>query len=181
MRRGALKKYQIVTRLFQGALWESHRMRSLLTLTAILTLLMLVSSASTAAVDMSTPAGRWIIIDEKSGYQAGVIDIAEIGGEFEGKILKLLPHPGGIKAKDPVCAQCPGDLKNRPLIGMKIMSGLKKDGDAWDGGSILDTDSGDSYSVILRLADGGRKLVVRGYIGISLIGRSQTWIRDTNP
>jgi uncharacterized protein (DUF2147 family) len=154
-------------------------MRSLFTLAATLTLLMLASPASAGAVDMSTPAGRWIIIDEKSGYQAGIIDIAEIGGEFEGKIFKLLPHPGGLKAKDPVCAQCPGDLKNKPLIGMKIMSGLKRDGDTWDGGSILDTDSGDTYSVILRLADGGRKLVVRGYFGISLIGRSQTWIRDT--
>lgn len=153
-------------------------MRILLTVTAALTLL--ASATSAGSVDVSTtPAGRWVVIDDKTGYPSSIVEIADVAGEFQGRIVKLLPHPGATRSKDPVCTACPGDRKDKPIIGMTVMSGLKKDGDAWDGGSVLDTDSGNSYSVNLHLADGGRKLVVRGYIGISLFGRSQTWIRDT--
>jgi uncharacterized protein (DUF2147 family) len=63
------------------------------------------------------------------------------------------------------------------MKGLLVISGVHRDGDVWDGGEILDPDIGKVYRVKLKLADGGKKLLVRGYIGFSLFGRTQTWIR----
>ena len=68
-------------------------------------------------------------------------------------------------------------MKNQPVEGMTIMSGVKKDGDVWDGGKITDPKTGKVYKVKLTLDSGGQKMDVRGYIGFSLLGRSQTWYR----
>ena len=131
-----------------------------------------------ASADTQSPVGRWTVTNS-DGYPSSIIEIWDSGGKLQGKVLKLIPHPGS-KSGPAICSACSGDLKDKPIVGMTVMKGLKKDGDEWNGGSILDTDSGDSYSLILRLADGGRKLVLRGYIGISLIGRSMTWTRDAS-
>jgi uncharacterized protein (DUF2147 family) len=64
------------------------------------------------------------------------------------------------------------------ILGMTIITDMKKDGDGWDNGQILDPENGKIYKCKMRLEDGGNKLVVRGYIGVSLLGRSQTWIRQ---
>lgn len=63
---------------------------------------------------------------------------------------------------------------------MTIMKNMKSDGDGWDGGKILDPDIDTKYSCKMHLEDEGKKLVVRGYIGFSLIGRTQVWIRQSN-
>ncbi len=72
---------------------------------------------------------------------------------------------------------CTDDRKDKPVQGLQIIRGMQPDGDAWTGGTILDPETGTIYRCSMHLADGGRTLVVRGYIGISLLGRSQTWIR----
>ena len=64
----------------------------------------------------------------------------------------------------------------QPVIGLVILSGLKKDGAEYTGGKILDPDNG--YSSKIQLTDAGKKLNVRGYIGISMLGRSQIWLRQ---
>ena len=78
-----------------------------------------------------------------------------------------------------MCVKCPGERRNQPKKGLLVISGVHRDGDVFgDGGEILDPDTGKIYRVKLKLADGGKKLQVRGYIGFSLIGRNpQTWIR----
>ncbi len=73
----------------------------------------------------------------------------------------------------PVCKKCDGERKNKPIEGMTIMWGLKKDGDEWSGGQILDPSKGKIYKVTIKLIDGGNKLDVHGFIGFSLIGRSR--------
>ena len=181
MGSGCSKIYVDTNSALRGSSCEFSKrrehMRSLVALSGILTLLLSATAASAGGADLSTPVGRWTVIDEKSGYPSSIIEIWDSGGELQGRVLKLIPHPGS-KSGPAICSACSGDLKDKPIVGMTVMKGLKKDGDEWNGGSILDTDSGDSYSLILRLADGGRKLVLRGYIGISLIGRSMTWSRD---
>jgi uncharacterized protein (DUF2147 family) len=81
-----------------------------------------------------------------------------------------------VKAKG-VCFACGDDRKDKPAMGLEIIRGLRRDGDAWDGGAILDPENGKVYSCSARLAGGGNKLLLRGYIGISLLGRTQTWLR----
>jgi uncharacterized protein (DUF2147 family) len=132
-------------------------------------------SAVLAADD--TPAGRWVTIDDKDGSPRSVIEIADAGGVLEGRIVKIYDRPGHDSVH--ICKRCDGALKDKPVIGMTIINGLKRDGDGWDGGTIFDPSSGRTYSAEMHMADAGHKLVVRGYYGISLIGRSQTWIRES--
>ena len=140
---------------------------------AVSFLLACPSRASEASV-----IGRWVTVDDKTGAPRSVVEIAEADGTLQGKIAKIYDEPG--QSPSDLCTKCSGDLKDKPILGMKILAGLKRDGDAWDGGTILDPDSGNVYSATLGLSDSGKKLVVRGYLGISLFGRSQTWIREAS-
>ena len=124
----------------------------------------------------TTPVGVWKTIDDKTKTEKAQIRITEAGGVYSAKIEKLL----AADAKpDSVCDKCSDDRKDKPIVGMEIMRGVKRsDSDnTWDGGTILDAAEGKVYKVRLQTADGGKKLEVRGYIGMPMMGRTQTWIR----
>ncbi len=131
---------------------------------------------SARSTDVSSPVGRWRTIDDDTKKPKSIVAITEKDGKLEGTIEELLdpnrPEP------DPLCKKCEGERKNQPIRGMKILWGVKKSGDTWTGGKILDPNNGKVYRVNLTPADGGKKLVVRGYVGIALIGRTQEWIRE---
>ncbi len=132
--------------------------------------------ASTAALAQTSPVGVWKTIDDKTKTERAQIRISEAGGVFSGKLEKLL----AADAKpDSVCDKCSDDRKDKPIVGMEIMRGVKRaEGDnLWDGGTILDAAEGKVYKVRLQLAEGGKKLEVRGYVGMPMLGRTQTWIR----
>ena len=114
--------------------------------------------------------------DDKSGKPKSIVAIAEEDGKLVGTVEKLLDPPKDDP--EPRCKKCEGDRKDQPILGMKILWGMKKDGSGWSGGRILDPDNGKTYRCNLALADGGKKLDVRGFIGIALIGRTQTWVRE---
>jgi len=137
--------------------------------------LALLGAQSVAAADLS-PLGRWRTIDDKTGEQTGVVEITQAGDVITGRIVKIVPKPGD--PANPVCKKCDGPEKDQPIVGMMILKGFRRDGDGWDGGTILDPRSGNVYNSEFHLDDDGRKLLVRGYIGISLFGRTATWIRD---
>jgi uncharacterized protein (DUF2147 family) len=134
----------------------------------------LAASALPALAANDSPVGKWKTIDDKTNEVKSIVEITENGGLLEGKVLQVLKSEHG---PHPVCANCDGERKNKPIEGMTIMWGLKKDGDEWSGGQILDPAKGKIYKVTLKLEDGGQKLDVHGYIGFSLIGRSQEWVR----
>jgi uncharacterized protein (DUF2147 family) len=134
------------------------------------------TAGSMAAADDASPVGRWRTFDDRTGHESGLVEIARTGDALEGRVVRIIPRAG--EPADPVCKKCDGPEKNQRVIGMTILKGFKRDGDEWDGGTILDPRSGSVYSSELRLDDGGRKLLVRGYIGISLLGRTQTWLRE---
>jgi uncharacterized protein (DUF2147 family) len=136
--------------------------------------LALIASTLPALAATESPVGKWKTIDDKTHEVKSIVEISENGGLLEGKVLQVLKSEHG---PHPVCAECDGERKNKPIEGMTIMWGLKKDGDEWSGGQILDPAKGKIYKVTLKLEDGGRKLDVHGYIGFSLIGRSQEWVR----
>jgi uncharacterized protein (DUF2147 family) len=123
-----------------------------------------------------TPAGLWKTIDDNTGQAKGLVRIREVNGQYEGKIEKAFPKPGEDPA--PKCDKCGGSRRNQPVLGMTILWGLTRQGDEFQGGEILDPENGKIYRAKMKLTDGGKKLEVRGFIGISLLGRSQIWLRE---
>lgn len=125
------------------------------------------------AFAQSSPIGVWKTIDDKTGKEKSYVRIYETkAGKLQGEVIKILT-PG---KEDAVCDKCDGENKNKPIKGLTIIWGLEKDGDSWSGGQILDPNSGKKYKCSMKL-DGNNKLSVRGYVGISLMGRTQTWTR----
>lgn len=121
--------------------------------------------------------GQWKTIDDKTGKAKSVIEIYEKDGIYQGKIIKLFREP--TEDQNPKCDKCSDVLKDKPILGMQNLNGLKKDSDTkWSGGEILDPNNGKTYSCKAELIEGGKKLSLRGFIGFSLIGRSQTWERE---
>lgn len=120
--------------------------------------------------------GRWQQIDEDDGKPNSVIQILERDGFFEGVIVSIFSRPG--EDLDPVCSKCSDQRKGQRVIGMKILSGFKRMGLAYTDGEILDPDNGQVYRTKMKLSADGKTLVVRGYIGVSLFGRSQIWLRE---
>lgn len=139
---------------------------------AIAACLLLGSALVLAAND--TPVGTWRQIDDVTGKPKSVIEITEEHGKLQGKVLRVLFSDEGLH---PICKKCEGERKDQPVEGMVIMWNVVKDGQKWGDGKILDPKNGKIYKVKLSLADGGQKLDVRGYLGFSLLGRTQTWER----
>ena len=141
----------------------------------------LLFAAGTAIAASDSPVGSWKQVDDVTGKPKSIIQISEVDGHLQGKVMQVMNLSAEEIARDgqhPLCHQCDGDRKDKPIEGMTIMWGVSKDDEVWDGGKILDPKSGKVYKVKLALADGGNKLDVRGYIGFSLFGRSQTWVRQ---
>lgn len=113
--------------------------------------------------------GKWKTIDDETGQAKSIVEIAKKSdGKYYGKVSQLL-----IKPEHANCIDCKDDRKNKPILGMEIIRGLKKDGDEFSGGTITDPKTGKTYKC--TISRDGEKLNVRGYIGFSFIGRSQTW------
>lgn len=116
--------------------------------------------------------GKWKTVDDVTGKERGVVEIYEHNGKVYGKIIEILDP----KHKDKKCVLCEGDDKNKPILGMNFIRGLKKEGNEYSGGKILDPQNGKLYKCYITL-ENSDKLKVRGYIGISLFGRTQYWYR----
>lgn len=146
-------------------------MRNLITLS----LLTLGLTMASAWADNASPVGVWKNLDDVSGKPKALVRITEKDGVLSGRIEKLF-RPAD-QEQNPKCAKCPGVAKDQPLVGLMMMWGLKQNGDGYDGGEILDPANGKVYKSKMRLIDGGKKLDVRGYVGVPMFGRTQTWER----
>jgi uncharacterized protein (DUF2147 family) len=122
-----------------------------------------------------SPIGIWKTIDDDTHEAKALVEIAEQDGVVSGYIVKLFRHPDEIQ--DPICKPCEGERHDQRVIGMTILWNFRRDGDEWDGGEILDPEEGKIYRCKLHPIDGGARLEVRGFIGISLLGRTQVWER----
>ena len=136
----------------------------------------LLLGALLTAQASESPVGLWRTIDDKTGKEKSLVRIVEANGELRATIEKLFREPH--EEPNPNCDKCPGERKNKPVLGMMIMTGLKKAGSEFEGGEILDPANGKIYRVKMWTAEGGKKLNVRGFIGVSLLGRTQVWIRE---
>jgi uncharacterized protein (DUF2147 family) len=130
----------------------------------------------TTAATLS-PVGTWLTIDDETNKPRSVIQIWDQDGQLEGKVVKVF-YRQGEGPKD-VCDKCTDpEHQNKRILGMTILWGMQQDNALqWGGGNILDPHNGKIYRCQMQLSPNNQQLAVRGYIGISLLGRSQTWLR----
>jgi uncharacterized protein (DUF2147 family) len=130
---------------------------------------------ATSGQERGTSAvGLWQQIDS-DGTTDGWFLIYENNGVYEGAIAKMFFKPG--ENPNPICTKCMGEQKNQPSLGLTIIKGMQRNGLKYENGSILDPRDGDIYNAMMELSPDGKTLTVRGYLGIALFGRSQTWQR----
>jgi len=139
-------------------------------------LVLLVFASSPLIAANVSPVGTWRSIDDNTKKERSIIRISDQNGQLQGVVEKLFDQPGDDPAH--LCKECKGERKDKPIIGMTILWGLKQDGNSWTGGEILDPHNGKVYRCKLTPSADGKTLDVRGFIGVSFIGRSQTWLRQ---
>ncbi len=122
-------------------------------------------------------AGIWREYDDKTGNVEALIRIEQgSDGAYQGTIVKLMADVVGSEPR--VCSGCRGSLHNQPLLGMRILHGMKRKDDlTFEGGEIVDPEDGKVYRCLMKLSTDGKTLEVTGYIGISLFGETETWRR----
>lgn len=129
--------------------------------------------------DHKSPIGLWKTIDDVTGKPKALVQIWETTDKtLHGRVLKVFTQPG-VKPSE-ICTACEGERHNKRIVGMTIMENLKHSKDnknEWGEGKILDPKNGKTYNCFIRLTENGQKLDARGYIGLPLFGRTQTWMR----
>ncbi|GGI80915.1 DUF2147 domain-containing protein [Legionella impletisoli] len=116
--------------------------------------------------------GLWTTIDDKTGKPRSVVRLSESGGKLTGSVVNVYKQEGDTGK----CSKCPGQFKDKPIKGLQFLWGLeKKNESTWTGGKILDPKSGKIYNAKITVK--GNKLYVRGYVGMSMLGRTQVWVR----
>ena len=129
---------------------------------------------SEPAASLLSAAGVWKQVDEQ-GKVGALVTISEEGGVYVGRLSKLFLDPGDDP--NPICTKCPGDRLNQPVLGLIFIEGMKQSELDYEDGTILDPETGDIYHAKMRLSPDGTELNVRGYVGLPILGRTQTWVR----
>jgi uncharacterized protein (DUF2147 family) len=164
-------------RLLTAVLPEQHPCRNVASsLAGIAIVAALIVTATTAlAADAGIP-GLWKTFSDKTGKVESIVRIVEADGEIKGTIEKVFPAPN--EDPSPKCDKCPAEFKGKPVAGLTFLWGFKREGARLSAGKILDPEEGEIYNCQIELADGGKSLKVRGYVGVPLFGRTQVWQRD---
>jgi uncharacterized protein (DUF2147 family) len=139
----------------------------------LLTAFPLIAGAAGGDLDLTSPAGLWQPLDGNTGEPLGLIRLYEVKGRFFGRIEPSSPSDDPNER----CTRCTDERRNQPIIGLVILRNLRLEDGEYVGGDVLDPDTGRVYRCKFHLIDGGRRMVMRGYIGISLLGQSQIWRR----
>jgi uncharacterized protein (DUF2147 family) len=139
-------------------------------------LLPLVLPGHALSADPTTPVGLWQTVDSTTKQPTGWFLIANHDGVYDGIIAKMFLEPG----QDPnvVCDQCKDDRHDHPWLGLEIIRGMVQEAeDKYGGGTILDPRDGKVYHATMKVTPDGQTLIVRGYIGVELLGQNQYWTR----
>lgn len=132
---------------------------------------------ASAFAETETPIGKWLTIDDEIKQPRSIVEIQEAQHGLQGKITKIYFRHG--EKETDICGKCSDSAhKDQPILGMTILWNMQKQPNGiWSGGQILDPHNGKIYRCQLKLSADGQHLDVHGYIGIPILGRSQTWIR----
>jgi uncharacterized protein (DUF2147 family) len=144
---------------------------------ALLAAAISLTHAAPAAPAEPTAAGLWEQVDEKTGKAESWFRITEKDGVYTGTIVKMFPKPGDPPPESWRCTKCEGAEQNAPVLGLALIKGMKRNGLKYEDGTIMDPRDGTVYRALMELSPDGKKLEVRGYVGFSLLGRSQMWNR----
>ena len=145
----------------------------------------LVLSLASVTAFSATIEGFWHSIDDRTGEQLSIVEIRKgADGRYHGKIAYRYPVPGGAALIN--CTKCPPPYTNQPILGLEIFSGFKEDPDkrnAYVDGKVLEPKSGKIYKGKANLSADGKRLRLRGYMGVSALGRTVVWLRtdSANP
>lgn len=125
------------------------------------------------SVNAQSIVGKWKTIDDTTKAAKSIVEFVEKDGVYSAKVVSLI-NP---KVDDPKCDNCTGVQKGKSIKGLVIITGLVKNGNEYTGGKIVDPESGKVYKCTVKL-NGADKVDVRGFVGVSLLGRTQTWVRQ---
>lgn len=145
----------------------------------LLVALLFLLTVPPAHAQSSSPVGQWRTIDDETSEPRAVVEIYEEDGKLYGRIVEILKARDEAPRNDEgqiICTECEGEKKDQPVEGLVIIEDMEKDGNRWSGGTILDPENGKAYKARMEL-EGEDRLKVRGYIGLPLLGRTQTWYR----
>jgi uncharacterized protein (DUF2147 family) len=126
----------------------------------------------TTSINAQNIFGKWHSTNENTGEVDSVIEVYKKDGKAFAKVVDIKD----AARKDAVCEKCEDENKNRPILGLNILTGLEKDGEEWSGGNILDPRNGKIYKCYIKLIE-PNKLKLRGYIGLALFGKTAYWER----
>ncbi len=141
---------------------------------AFLAITAMLIATAVCAEDPNSIVGTWLT---EGG--SGKIKIYKCGGKYCGKTIwisrKVHPNPEekrDIHNPDP-------KKRDRKVVGQTVLKGLtyNQEGKIYEDGAIYDPDRGKTFSCKAWLKDGGKILQFRGFLGISLLGKTTTWTR----
>jgi len=128
--------------------------------------------ALSITINAQTIFGKWNSTNEETGNIDSIIEVYEKDGKAFAKVIEIK----GSTRKNAVCEKCEDENKNKPILGLNILTGLEENEDEWSGGNILDPRNGRIYNCYIKLIK-PNKLKIRGYIGLALFGKTAYWER----
>ena len=141
----------------------------------LITIGAVLAAGTGVAAAQPSAVGLWEQVDEKSGQPESWFKITERNGVYQGNIVKIFFKPG--EDENWACDKCEGNERGKPVLGLALIKGMQRQGLSYENGTIMDPRDGTVYRALMKLSPDGQKLEVRGYLGISLFGRSQVWNR----